>query len=165
MDDFLPEFEGWRFDWLDVPALVRGSAGCYEYPMVDRDPLPRWSFGRVTLLGDAAHPMYPIGSNGSSQAILDARVLAMHLKRAASVDAGLAAYDAARRQPTAALTLANRGLGPDLVLEEVHRRAPAGFTHLHDVISETELQETAARYKQLAGFDPALLNKRESFAA
>jgi 2-polyprenyl-6-methoxyphenol hydroxylase-like FAD-dependent oxidoreductase len=165
LEDFVPLYESWKWDFLNVPALMRRAEAVFEYPMVDRDPLDAWSIGRITLLGDAAHPMYPIGSNGSSQAILDARVLAMHLKRAASVDAGLAAYDAARRQPTAALTLANRGLGPDLVLEEVHRRAPAGFTHLHDVISETELQETAARYKQLAGFDPALLNKRESFAA
>ena len=83
----------------------------------------------------------------------------------ATVEAGLAAYDAARRPPTAALSLANRGLGPDLVLEEVHRRAPDGFANLHDVISEQELRETATRYKQLAGFDPSLLNRRESFAA
>ena len=89
----------------------------------------------------------------------------MHLARGVTVEAGLAAYDDARRPLTAAITLANRGLGPDLILEEVHRRAPDGFTRLHDVISETELRETATRYKQLAGFDPALLNQRESFAA
>ena len=165
LEDVVPHYEAWRWDFLDVPALMRRAEAVFEYPMVDRDPLDAWSEGRITLLGDAAHPMYPIGSNGSSQAILDARVLAMHLKRAAGVEAGLAAYDAARRPPTAALTLANRGLGPDLVLEEVHRRAPDGFARLHDVISETELRETAARYKQLAGFDPALLNQRESYAA
>ena len=165
VEDFAPFYETWRWDFLDVPALMRKAEAVYEFPMVDRDPLEQWSEGRVTLLGDAAHPMYPIGSNGASQAILDARVLAMHLKRAGSVEAGLAAYDAARRPPTAALTLANRGLGPDLILEEVHRRAPRGFERLHDVISQTELVETATRYKQLAGFDPALLNQRESFAA
>jgi len=165
VEDFAPFYESWRWDFLDVPALMRRAEAVYEFPMVDRDPLPRWSEGRVTLLGDAAHPMYPIGSNGASQAILDARVLAMHLARAGSVEGGLAAYDAARRPPTAALTLANRGLGPDLILEEVHRRAPDGFARLHDVISEEELRETATRYKQLAGFDPALLNRRESFAA
>ncbi len=165
LEDFVPLYDAWRWDFLDVPALMRRAEAVFEYPMVDRDPLDSWSEGRITLLGDAAHPMYPIGSNGSSQAILDARVLAMHLKRAATVEAGLADYDAARRPPTAALTLANRGLGPDLVLEEVHRRAPDSFTRLHDVISETELRDTAQRYKQLAGFDPALLNQRESFAA
>ncbi len=165
VEDFAPYYESWRWDFLDVPALMRKADAVYEFPMVDRDPLERWSEGRVTLLGDAAHPMYPIGSNGASQAILDARVLAMHLARGTTVEAGLAAYDAARRPPTAALTLANRGLGPDLILEEVHRRAPDGFERLDDVISETELRETAARYKHLAGFDPALLNQRESFAA
>ena len=165
VEDVAPHYEAWRWDFLDVASLMRKAEAIYEFPMVDRDPLERWSEGRVTLLGDAAHPMYPIGSNGSSQAILDARVLAMHLARGVTVEAGLAAYDDARRPPTAAITLANRGLGPDLILEEVHRRAPDGFTRLHDVISETELLETAARYKQLAGFDPALLNQRESFAA
>jgi 2-polyprenyl-6-methoxyphenol hydroxylase-like FAD-dependent oxidoreductase len=165
LEAFVPLYESWRWDFLDVPALMRRAEAVYEYPMVDRDPLEAWSIGRITLLGDAAHPMYPIGSNGSSQAILDARVLAMHLKRAPSVEAGLAAYDAARRPATAALTIANRGLGPDLVLEEVHRRAPHGFARLHDVISDAELRETAQTYKQLAGFDPALLNQRESYAA
>jgi 5-methylphenazine-1-carboxylate 1-monooxygenase len=165
LEAFVPLYESWRWDFLDVPALMRRAEAVYEYPMVDRDPLEAWSIGRITLLGDAAHPMYPIGSNGSSQAILDARVLAMHLKRAPSVEAGLAAYDAARRPATAALTIANRGLGPDLVLEEVHRRAPHGFVRLHDVISDAELRETAQTYKQLAGFDPALLNQRESYAA
>ena len=164
LEAFVPLYEAWRWDFLDVPALMRRAEAVYEYPMVDRDPLEAWSIGRITLLGDAAHPMYPIGSNGSSQAILDARVLAMHLKRAPSVAAGLGAYDATRRPATAALTIANRGLGPDLVLEEVHRRAPHGFVRLHDVISETELRETAQTYKQLAGFDPALLNQRESYA-
>ena len=165
VEDFAPFYDSWRWDFLDVPALMRRAGAVYEFPMVDRDPLPRWSEGRVTLLGDAAHPMYPIGSNGASQAILDARVLAMHLARGATVQAGLAAYEATRRLPTAAITLANRGLGPDLILQEVHQRAPNGFTKLHDVISEAELRQTADWYKQLAGFDPISLNQRESFAA
>ena len=161
---FLPQFESWNWGWLDVPGLIRGAGHVLEYPMVDRDPLERWSDGRVTLLGDAAHPMYPIGSNGASQAILDARQLALHLARAGEVAPGLAAYEAARRPPTAKLTLANRALGPDLILEEVHRRAPDGFTDLHAVISKRELAETAANYKRLAGFDPMLLNERESWS-
>jgi len=161
---FLPHYESWNWGWLDVPSLIRGAERVLEYPMVDRDPLDRWTDGRVTLLGDAAHPMYPIGSNGASQAILDARQLALNLARARSITEGLAAYEAARRPPTAALTLANRALGPDLILEEVHRRAPQGFTDLHAVISERELIETATNYKRLAGFDPALLNGRESWS-
>ena len=165
VEDFAPLYDSWRWDFLDVPALMRRAGAVYEFPMVDRDPLPRWSEGRVTLLGDAAHPMYPIGSNGASQAILDARVLAMHLARGATVQAGLAAYEATGRLPTAAITWANRGLGPDLILQEVHQRAPDGFTRLHDVISEAELRQTADWYKQLAGFDPISLNQRESFAA
>ena len=161
---FLPHFEAWNWGWLDVPALIRGADRVLEYPMVDRDPLPRWSDHRVTLMGDAAHPMYPIGSNGASQAILDARQLALHLARARDVPAGLAAYEAERRPPTAALTLANRALGPDVILEEVHRRAPEGFLDLHAVISAAELSDTAASYKRLAGFDPALLNERGSWS-
>jgi 2-polyprenyl-6-methoxyphenol hydroxylase-like FAD-dependent oxidoreductase len=162
---FLPHYESWNWGWLDVPGLIRGAERVFEYPMVDRDPLPRWTDGRVTLLGDAAHPMYPIGSNGASQAILDARQLALQIARAkGDVPAGLAAYEAERRPPTAKLTLANRALGPDVILEEVHRRAPHGFTDLHAVISREELESTAADYKRLAGFDPALLNARESWS-
>lgn len=161
---FLPHYESWDWGWLDVPGLIRRGERVLEYPMVDRDPLPGWTEGRVTLLGDAAHPMYPIGSNGASQAVLDARVLARELARGATVEAGLAAYEAARRPPTAALCLANRELGPDLVLEEVHRRAPDGFAELHAVISREELEGVSANYKRLAGFDPAALNARESWS-
>ena len=161
---FLPQFESWDWGWLDVPGLIRRGDRVLEYPMVDRDPLPCWTEGRVTLLGDAAHPMYPIGSNGASQAVLDARVLARELARAPDVEAGLLAYEAVRRPPTASLTLANRELGPDLVLEEVHRRAPGGFRELHSVISREELEGVAASYKKLAGFDPAALNARESWS-
>ena len=161
--DVLPAFERWNFGWLDVPGLMRRAEAVYEFPMVDRDPLERWTDGRVTLLGDAAHPMYPIGSNGASQAILDARRLAWHLAGKRWDDA-LAGYEAERRPATAALVAANRGLGPDLVLELVHQRAPQGFTALHDVISQAELEGTASAYKKLAGFDPALLNARESWS-
>ena len=161
---FLPQFESWDWGWLDVPGLIRRGERVLEYPMVDRDPLPCWTEGRVTLLGDAAHPMYPIGSNGASQAVLDARVLARELARAPGVEAGLLAYEGVRRPPTASLTLANRELGPDLVLEEVHRRAPGGFQELHSVISREELEGVAASYKKLAGFDPAALNARESWS-
>lgn len=164
IEDFLPAFESWDFGWLKVPDIIRGAQAIYEYPMVDRDPLPGWTHGRVTLLGDAAHPMYPIGSNGASQAILDARVLAMHLARLAeSPTAGLAAYEAERRPPTSAIVLANRGNGPEQALQLVEERAPDGFTDVHDVVSPSELDEIAARYKTTAGFDVDTLNNRASF--
>ncbi|MEJ0016318.1 MAG: flavin-dependent oxidoreductase [Acetobacteraceae bacterium] len=160
--DFLPQFEAWRFDWLDVPALIRSAERCYEYPMVDRDPLDRWSFGPVTLLGDAAHPMYPIGSNGASQAILDARVLAREIRTHGPTEAALHAYEAARRPATSAIVLANRQNGPDHVMQMVEERAPGGFDRVEDVMSPEELAEVAANYKRIAGFDPDLLNNRAS---
>ncbi|HEY3800124.1 MAG TPA: flavin-dependent oxidoreductase [Caulobacteraceae bacterium] len=162
--DFLPSFEGWRFDWLDVPAIIRGAAEVFEYPMVDRDPIERWTFGRVTLLGDAAHPMYPIGSNGASQAILDARTLAFELAAGPSVEAALARYEAARRPATSRLVLLNRANGPEQVMQLAHERAPGGFAHVHDVLTQAELEATAGDYKRTAGFDVASLNARASLS-
>jgi len=161
---FLPLFADWEFGWLSVPALIRTTEAVYEFPMVDRDPLPWWTRGRVTLLGDAAHPMYPIGSNGASQAILDARWLALQLATQPSVEAGLAAYEAVRRPATAALVEANRGDGPDRVMDVVHARAPAGFTRLEDVVSHAELEAIIIGYKRVAGMDPAVLNERASWS-
>jgi 2-polyprenyl-6-methoxyphenol hydroxylase-like FAD-dependent oxidoreductase len=163
--DFLPKFETWRFDWLDVPALIRGADRCYEYPMVDRDPLERWTFGRVTLVGDAAHPMYPIGSNGASQAILDARVLAREMRTHGVNETALRAYEAERRPATAAIVLANRANGPDQVMQIVEERAPNGFGRLEDVLTTAELEEVAANYKRVAGFDKDALNNRASILA
>ncbi|WP_431283204.1 flavin-dependent oxidoreductase [Humitalea sp. 24SJ18S-53] len=161
---FLPRFTDWDFGWLDVPTLIRAAKIVYEFPMVDRDPLPRWTQGRVTLLGDAAHPMYPIGSNGASQAIVDARVLAWHLATAADPDAALAAYEDARRPATAAIVLANRRNGPERVMQMAQDRAPQGFADITAVIPAAELQATAAEYKMVAGFDPAALNARLSYS-
>jgi 2-polyprenyl-6-methoxyphenol hydroxylase-like FAD-dependent oxidoreductase len=158
--DFLPKFIDWRFDWLDVPALIQAADGCYEYPMVDRDPLPRWTHGRVTLLGDAAHPMYPIGSNGASQAILDARVLTRELLRHGTTQAALTAYEAERRPATARIVMANRGNGPDQVLELVESRAPNGFDRLEDILRPEELEAVANGYKKIAGFEVEALNAR-----
>jgi 2-polyprenyl-6-methoxyphenol hydroxylase-like FAD-dependent oxidoreductase len=152
--DFAPRFADWRFDWLDVPALIRAAERVYEFPMVDRDPLPRWTSGRTTLLGDAAHPMYPIGSNGASQAILDARALADALAEEAEVDAGLARYEAARRPATAAVVQANRAHGPERVLDLAEERAPAGFASVAAVFAPGELEAIAATYKRTAGFVP-----------
>lgn len=162
LEDFLPVFEAWRFPWLDVPAVIRGAEQVYEYPLVDRDPVDRWTFGRVTLLGDAAHPMYPIGSNGASQAILDARTLAFELATSPEADTALARYEEARRPATSRLVLANRGNGPEQVMQMAEERAPQGFAHVHDVIGAAELEEIAANYKRLAGFDPDALSRRPS---
>ncbi|MBM3535751.1 MAG: flavin-dependent oxidoreductase [Alphaproteobacteria bacterium] len=158
LGEFLPDFVPWRFPWLDVPALIESAAAVYEYPMVDREPLPRWNFGRMTLLGDAAHPMYPIGSNGASQAILDARALTAAVMRHGATPEALTAYEAERRPKTSAIVLANRRNGPEQVMQMVEERAPDGFADLDAVISRQELEEIAATYKRLAGFDPAILN-------
>lgn len=151
--DFLPRFEGWRFDWLDVPALIAGADAFYEFPLVDRDPLPRWTHGRVTLLGDAAHPMYPVGSNGASQAIIDAVTLADALADAGDggIDAALARYESVRRPATAAIVAANRQQGAERILDLAEERAPDGFTSIDDVFAPGELQSIADSYKQLIG--------------
>lgn len=167
IEDFLPLFASWEWPWLSVPGLIRATRAVWEFPMVDRDPLPRWTHGRATLLGDAAHPMYPIGSNGASQAILDARVLAWHLATGGDAVAGLAAYDGVRRPATAAIVMANRGTGPDQVLDLAAQRAPAGFgaAGRDAVLPHAELEAIASAYKRTAGFDPMALNARASFSA
>ncbi len=158
--DILPHFSDWRFEWLDIPALIESASALWEYPMVDRDPLPHWTRGRVTLLGDAAHAMYPIGSNGASQAILDARILARELRDRGVGTAALQVYEALRREPVNALVLANRGDGPDKVLDVVAERAPDGFADISEVMSRTELDAEARRYKAIAGMDIEALNAR-----
>jgi 2-polyprenyl-6-methoxyphenol hydroxylase-like FAD-dependent oxidoreductase len=163
-EDVLAAFASFSFDFLDVPALIRGAEVIYQYPMVDRDPLPSWDFGRVTLLGDAAHPMHPVGGNGASQAILDARVLARELALQPSVEATVAAYDAQRRPATAAVVQSNRRAGPHRCQDLVEDRAPSGFTDLSDVVSEQELEEIAGDYKRTAGFDIDGLNNRPSLS-
>jgi 2-polyprenyl-6-methoxyphenol hydroxylase-like FAD-dependent oxidoreductase len=149
--DFAPQFESWKFDWLDVPALIHATDAVYEYPMVDRDPLPRWSHGRMTLLGDAAHPMYPIGSNGASQAILDVDALVRALNANADPVQALAAYEAERLPATAAIVRANRQNGPEHCMQLAEERAPNGFDRTEDVFAEGELQAMADRYKVLTG--------------
>jgi 5-methylphenazine-1-carboxylate 1-monooxygenase len=163
--DFLPAFEHFRFDWLDVPELIRAAPTVWVYPMVDRDPLPRWTHGPVTLLGDAAHPMYPIGSNGASQAILDARVLTGCLRHhRGDLERGLERYDQLRRPATTEIVLSNRKEGPEAALQLVENRAPEGFARLEDVVTLAELQSIADKYKQLAGFSVSELNARDSLA-
>jgi len=147
LEDFLPRFESWHFGWLDVPAVIRGASAVYEFPMVDRDPLERWSFGRVTLLGDAAHPMYPIGSNGATQAVLDAEFLAKCLRESGDAPAALVRYESERRPKAAAIVRMNRERGIDQILEIVEQRAPGGFEHLEDVLPQAELDAIVDRYR------------------
>lgn len=158
IEKFRGPFASWRFDWLDVPALIDRCEHVFEFPLADRDPLPRWSHGRMTLIGDAAHPMYPIGSNGASQGILDAEKLADELARTIDITAAFAAYEAERRPATAAIVLANRQNGPEQVMQIVEERAPDGFDDVHDVISQHELETIAARYAQTAGFTVEAVN-------
>ncbi len=154
---FRDAFADWQWDWIDIPALIDGAQAVYEFPLVDKDPLPRWTFGRVTLLGDAAHPMYPIGSNGSAQAILDARALVDCLLATRDIGLALREYEADRLPRTAGIVLRNRLNGPEQVMQLAHERAPRGFGHIDDVIPCAELEGIAMRYKRLAGFDPQSL--------
>ena len=150
----LHHFRDWHFEWLDIPSLIENAGAIYEYPLVDRDPIPRWAFGRVALLGDAAHPMYPVGSNGASQAILDAAAVSAALADKPDPVAALHAYEAARLETTAKIVYSNRQQGPEIVMQMVEDRVPNGFDCLADVISQEELAEVASRYKIVAGFDP-----------
>ncbi|HZE40365.1 MAG TPA: flavin-dependent oxidoreductase [Stackebrandtia sp.] len=164
LSDVLPHYADWDFGWLDVPGLIAASDPILEYPMVDRDPLPHWGNGRVTLLGDAAHPMYPIGSNGGSQAILDARVLAHRLATEPNVETALSAYEAERREATTAIVLANRGMGPESVLRTVAERAPQGFSDIADILSAEELAGIEDAYLRTTGIDVERLNARPSWS-
>jgi 5-methylphenazine-1-carboxylate 1-monooxygenase len=154
LDDFIGTIEDWRFDWLDVPAMCRAADQILEYPMVDQDPLPRWSHGRITLLGDAAHPMQPRGANGGAQSILDTTALGDCLARIADPVAALKAYEERRLPPTTQVVLTNRQNPPDAVLHEVYQRTgDKPFRHIDDVISPDELAGLLKRYQRIAGFD------------
>ncbi|ADU34507.1 flavin-dependent oxidoreductase [Variovorax paradoxus] len=164
LEDFLPAFADWHFYWLDVPALIRASDTILEYPMVDQDPLPRWTHGRLTLLGDAAHPMVPRGSNGAGQAIIDARFLAGALKDLGVGTAALEDYDRARVKATTNVVLTNRSNPPDAILREVFERSGGKrFGQIEDVVSHAELQAISDNYKRVAGYDPVALKARASY--
>lgn len=161
--DFAPAFESWRWPGLDVPAMIDATDEIFEFPMVDRDPLPTWLFGRTVLLGDAAHPMYPVGSNGATQGIIDARALAFHLATK-GIDTGLAAYEAERRPATARIVEMNRANGPDQVMEIADQRAPLAEDDLDALLPVAERQAIADAYKAVAGFSPTALNQRASYS-
>jgi 5-methylphenazine-1-carboxylate 1-monooxygenase len=152
--DFIGAFEDWHFDWLDVPAMIRAADAILEYPMVDQDPLDRWTFGRITLLGDAAHPMVPRGSNGAAQSILDARALRdALLATPGDPAAALTAYERMRLPATAEVVRANRAVPPDILLKEVlDRTGDQPFDRIEDVISAEEIRAISERYKRIAGF-------------
>jgi 2-polyprenyl-6-methoxyphenol hydroxylase-like FAD-dependent oxidoreductase len=156
LDDFLHIYESWRFDWLDVPEMIRSADVVLEYPMVDKDPVGRWTFGRVTLAGDAAHPMYPRGSNGAAQSAIDARTLADALAAHADPRAALRAFEAQRREATAKVVRTNRAHPPDFInikVEELVGDRP--FDDLDRFITQDELRALSEQYKRVAGFSVA----------
>lgn len=163
--DFRPKFEDWRFGWVDVPGLIDTAETIFEYPMVDRDPLPAWTVDRVTLMGDAAHPTYPVGSNGASQAIIDARVIGSKLLEFGPTPKALHSYEAEVRPVTTGVGLANRGSGPDAILQKVEDLCGGEFDVIDDVIPTEELAAHAAKYKSIAGFSIETLNARPPLIA
>src|SRR5262245_23852331 len=161
LEDFLPRFAGWTFGVIDLPALFRRTERILDYPMVDRDPVNGWSFGRVTLLGDAAHPMYPVGGNGASQAILDAQALAAALAESeGDVVSALLRYEAARLPTTAAVTRSNREFGPERVLQIVEERIRGPEDDIGSVVTRDELEQVTRSYGRIAGFDVDILNRK-----
>jgi 2-polyprenyl-6-methoxyphenol hydroxylase-like FAD-dependent oxidoreductase len=164
LEDVLPYYADWRIDGLDVPGLLSNAEWILDYPMVDRDPLPFWTRGRVTLAGDAAHPMYPVGSNGGSQAILDARVLARALASSAKDPiAGLRSYEEIRRPEANAVAMACRNMPLDQMLDLIAERAPEGFARIEDILDDEGLAGVRGVWQQTTDLDAEALNKRESW--
>ncbi|MDU0958650.1 MAG: FAD-dependent monooxygenase, partial [Bradyrhizobium sp.] len=158
VSEFAHHFAGWTYEWLDVPALIAGADGAYENPMIDRDPVPTWVDGPVALMGDAAHAMYPTGSNGASQAIVDARVLGASLLAHGVTPAALSAYDEKLCGPISQVILRNRGAGPFGLLNLVDERCGGTFSNIDDVIPPAEREAFMAGYKKAAGFAIEQLN-------
>ena len=161
---FIEQFRDWKFDWLDVPAMIEATEVSYEFPKIDRNPVERWTFERVTLAGDAAHPMHPVGSQAGSQAIIDGRVIAWHLATCKEPRAALQRYQEERLPVMRDITLGNRTLGPEVVMQIVEDRAPGGFADLDDILPPAELAARAAEFKEKAGFAVEALNRRASYS-
>ncbi len=161
-EDFMHHFDQWNYDWIDIPAMLRGAPDVFEYPMIDRDPVATWVDGGAALLGDAAHVMYPTGSNGASQAIVDARVLGAALLEHGVNAQALQAYDAKLRPEISPLILRNRGAGPFGLLNLIDDRCGGVFDNIDDVIPKTERDEFMQRYKVAAGFAAEKLNAAPS---
>jgi 2-polyprenyl-6-methoxyphenol hydroxylase-like FAD-dependent oxidoreductase len=159
----LAAFEKWRFPWFDVPTLIRRTREIFEFPLVDRDPLPAWSFGRITLVGDAAHPMQPTGSQAGSQAIIDARTLTSALLATPDPVEALNRYDAERRPAMNDIVLRNRNFGPEAAMQLAEERAPAGFDRIDNVVTHEELKSIATSFTAAAGLDVATVNGRPPY--
>lgn len=158
-----PRYRDWQFDWLNVPELLNAAGDIFEFPVYDRDPLDKWTFGRVTLLGDAAHPLIPVSSSGAVQAIIDGRALAYALATHDDPEAGLQAYEDDRLETANATVRASRANGPDEVLEIVKARCPEGADNIHDYVPESELQAVIDEFKEKTGFGVETLNSRRSY--
>ncbi|USG59524.1 flavin-dependent oxidoreductase [Sneathiella marina] len=153
LGEFQGEFSDWDLGWLDIQELFENAISIHKFPMIDRDPLPKWSFERVTLMGDAAHAMYPNGSNGVSQGVLDALTFTDILASSSNITEALQAYERARLEPTSKIILANRQTGPEQVMQMVHETCSGHCGPVHSCISRTILEDVALKYKKLAGFD------------
>jgi len=164
LEDFYPKYENWVFDWIDVAALIRSTEPILAYPMVDRDPLERWTFGRMTLLGDAAHPMFPRGGNGGAQAILDGKSLAAHLAQSnGNFAAALPEYEAERRPATTKVVLQNRSAPPNLIVDTVEKLTEGKrFEKIEDVIAPDELRDIFASYQKVAGYHVDVVGKNRT---
>jgi 2-polyprenyl-6-methoxyphenol hydroxylase-like FAD-dependent oxidoreductase len=158
---FIDSFLDWSFHWINPIKLISEASSIYEYPMVDRDPLPNWTFERTTLLGDAAHPTYPVGSNGASQAIIDARKLAFYLKVNGVNKTAISNYEKEMLPLTTNITLANRNAGPDALLQVVEDRCGGSFSDIREIISQNELKVHSEKYKSVAGLNIERLNNSE----
>lgn len=164
LEEAIQPFLDFKYDFIDVPKMIRNANDVYQYPMIDRPPLDTWVYGNIALLGDAAHPMIPIGANGATQTIIDARILALALASKATIPDALEWYDEHRRDAVNRIVRANREESETRFLELIHSEAPDGFDDLDDIITTEELDDISKNYKKLAGFDPGELNARESYS-
>lgn len=161
-DRFFEFFKDWNYDWIQVGDIISQTTDIYEYPETDRDPIPKWSFNRVTLVGDAAHPMRAVGSQAGSQAVVDARVLVYELANTADPVRALQAYEDHRLPAVNGIIGRNREMGPEIVMQIAEDRAPTGFDDIDKVIPYKERADIALSFKVAAGFDPETLNARPS---
>ncbi len=164
VEEAMAPFLDFEYDFMNVPDLIRNAESVYRYPMIDRPPLDSWVYGNVTLLGDAAHPMIPIGANGGTQSIIDGRVLALELSRQPTLSSALKVYDKTRRETVNRIVNANREESETRFLELIHEKAAEGFDKLDDVITMEELENISNKYKEVAGFQPKDLNERASYS-
>ncbi|MCG8490399.1 MAG: flavin-dependent oxidoreductase [Sneathiellales bacterium] len=159
LEEFRSDFEDWNLGWLDIQKLYKNAISIHKFPMIDRNPIPQWTFGRVTLMGDAAHAMYPNGSNGVSQGVLDAMEFTRLMQEGGDILEILKAYEADRRPKTTKISLANRETGPERVMQMVKEQCPGTCGDVHTCVPREKLEEVATAYKKLAGFDKESLKK------